>query len=375
MNHSYFATVARGLEEVAAQEIERLGATEVKADVTGVHFEGDQALLYKVNLWSRLVFRVLVPIFTCRCETSQKLYTEIKRLNWSPYLSVDQSFAVQCTGSNLNLNHSHFTALQIKNAIVDQQRDRYNKRSSIDAKEPDVLINAHINKDTCILALDSSRESLHRRGYHLAMGLAPLKETLAAGILQLAQFEQKMAFCDPLCGSGTLPIEAALSALNVAPGLARSRFGFETWLDFDPLLWERLKKEASESQLKTLEAPITGSDLDIGVLQQARQNAHLCGLDQQVKFHRQDLADVEPNAPSGILICNPPYGKRLGEEENLGSLYRLLGDTLKQRFKGWTAYVLTGNKDLAKAVGLRSSRRFALYNGAIPCVLLKYDLY
>ncbi len=375
MNHSYFATVAKGLEETAAQELEKLGALEVRPEVTGVYFQGEQALLYRVNLWSRLVFRVLMPIFKVRCETAQKLYRSVKELDWSQYLSIEQSFAVQCTGSNLNLNHSHFTALQIKNAIVDQQRDRYGKRSNIDAKQPDLLINAHIDNNLCILSLDSSRESLHRRGYHLAMGLAPLKETLAAGILQIAQYNREMAFLDPLCGSGTLPIEAALLGLNIAPGLARSRFGFETWLDFDQALWEQLKKEAQMSQFTALSAPITGSDFDAGILQQARNNAHLCGLDRIIEFNREDLADVEPNAESGILICNPPYGKRIGEEENLGSLYRLLGDVLKQRFKGWTAYVLTGNKELAKSIGLRSSRRFALYNGSLPCVLLKYELY
>jgi len=375
MNQPYFATVALGLEEIAAQELENLGALAVRPDVTGVHFQGDQALLYKVNLWSRLVFRVLVPIFQVRCETAQKLYSSVKKLDWSQYLSTEQSFAVQCTGSNVNLNHTHFTALQIKNAIVDQQKERYRKRSNIDTKQSDLLINAHIENNLCILSLDSSRESLHRRGYHLAMGLAPLKETLAAGILQIAQFNRKVAFYDPLCGSGTLPIEAALVALNIAPGLARSNFGFETWLDFDQTLWQKLKSEAKMSQFERTEAPISGSDLDVGILQQAKSNAHLCGVDKQINFLRRPLADVEPNATNGILICNPPYGKRIGEEENLGSLYRLLGDVLKQRFKGWTAYVLTGNKELAKAIGLRSARRIALDNGSLPCVLLKYELY
>jgi len=375
MNRAYFATVARGLESAAAQELENLGALEVKSDVTGVHFQGNQELLYKVNLWSRLSFRVLMPIFEVGCENAQILYSEVRRLDWSEYLSCDQSFALQCTGSNDNLNHTHFTALQIKNAIVDQQQDRYRRRSNIDTELPDLLINAHIRHNRCILSLDSSRESLHRRGYHLAMGLAPLKETLAAGIVQIAQYDGSLAFYDPFCGSGTLPIEAALVALNIAPGLQRSSFGFETWLDYDPELWQELKKKASRDQLQTLKAPIGGSDLDGRILEQAKRNAQLCGLAEQISFEKKSLDKVEPNASSGILICNPPYGKRIGDGEKLGSLYRLLGDVLKQRFKGWTAYVLTGNRELAKTIGLRSSRRIALYNGSIECVLLKYDLY
>jgi putative N6-adenine-specific DNA methylase len=375
MDRSYFATVAKGLEEVAAKELETLGAREVRTTVTGVHFQGDQALLYKVNLWSRLIFKVLMPIFQVECATAEQLYSQVKKLDWSEYLTVEQSFAVQCTGSNYQLNHTHFTALGIKNAIVDQQKDRFGKRSNIDLKFPDLLINAHIDQNVCTISLDSSRESLHRRGYHLAMGLAPLKETLAAGIIQISGYNGKVAFYDPFCGSGTLPIEAALLALNIAPGLSRESFGFESWLDFKSELWEKIKKEALESRLKTLQAPIIGSDLELSVLRQARSNAHLCKLEGQIEFQRKALADVEPKANEGILICNPPYGKRIGDTEDLRDLYRQLGDVLKQRFKGWSAYVLTGNRELAKVIGLRSSSRYTLYNGSIACVLLKYDLY
>ncbi len=375
MNRSYFATVAKGLEEIAAQELEKIGAHQVRATALGVHFQGDQSLLYKVNLWSRLVFKVLMPIFEVECATTQQLYLQIRKLDWSEFLSWQQSFAVQCTGSNPNLNHTHFTALQIKNAIVDQQKDRHGKRSNIDSKSPDLLINAHIDRNICTISLDSSRESLHRRGYHLAMGPAPLKETLAAGIIEISGFDGKVGLYDPFCGSGTLPIEAASLALNIAPGLSRMTFGFESWLDFQPELWQRLKKEASESRLRTLECPITGSDIDAGILQQARSNARLCKLDREIEFQRKALADIEPNTNSGILVCNPPYGKRLGEAKDLQILYQQLGDVLKQRFKGWNAYVLTGNRELSKMIGLRSASRLTLYNGSIPCVLLKYELY
>lgn len=217
MNH-YFATVARGLEPIAAAELERLGAKEVRPDFTGVHFVGDKAMLYRVNLWARTIFRVLVPIHEFACYDAQMLYQGVQNISWDEYLRPNNTLAVDCTGGNQKLNHTHFTALQVKNAIVDQQRDKSGHRSSVDTENPDVRINVHIHQDRCILSLDSSGTSLHRRGYRPAMGLAPLKETLAAAILDMAEWDANLPFLDPLCGSGTLPLEAALKALNIAPG-------------------------------------------------------------------------------------------------------------------------------------------------------------
>jgi putative N6-adenine-specific DNA methylase len=375
MTNNYFATVASGLESIAAQELEKLGAKNIQTDFTGVSFTGDQKLLYRVNLWSRTIFRVLKPIQTIRCYNSQQLYDNIKQINWREYLDIEQTFAVNCTGANSNLNHSHFTALQVKNAIVDQQREKTGKRSSIDPENPDLLINAHIYRNQCIISLDSSGSSLHRRGYRLAMGLAPLKETLAAALLMIAEWQPNLPFLDPLCGSGILPLEAAFMGLNIAPGLYRKDFAFQRWNDFDLDLWKELLREAKESQLSDLKVPIFGSDADRKVIQQAISNAESCGLDQDVKFSNIELSKIEAPADQGIIICNPPYGKRIGNSEDLGALYKLLGDVFKQRFKGWTAYILTGNKELAKKVGLKASRRFPVNNGSIPCTLLKYELY
>ncbi len=373
--NNYFATVARGLEEIAAQELTNLGAKAVRSDFTGVHFKGDKALLYRVNLWARTIFRVLVPIANIKADNAQKLYHSVRAIDWSEYIQIEQTFAVNCTGKNKNLNHTHFTALQIKNAIIDRQQTKYRKRSSIDPKNPDLLINAHIDRDRCILSLDSSGSSLHRRGYRPAMGLAPLKETLAAALLEMTEWTPDLPLFDPLCGSGTLPIEAALKALNIAPGLYRRKFGFQTWQDFDSDLWQEIVTQAKNSQLSTLAAPIIGSDRDLEVIEQARINAGNCGLENQIKFVQQELSSVEPLAERGIIICNPPYGQRLGNTKELESLYKLLGDILKKRFQGWTAYVLTGNKNLAKKIGLRTSQRLPVYNGSLPCTLLKYELY
>ena len=374
MNH-YFATVARSLESIAAAEIESLGAKEVRPDFTGVHFIGDKATLYRVNLWARTIFRVLVPLREFYCPNSNILYQEVQKIFWGEYLQSHQTLAVNCTGSNQKLNHTHYTALQVKNAIVDQQRRESGQRSTIDAKNPDVLVNVHIKQDRCILSLDSSGASLHRRGYRQAMGSAPLKETLAAALLDMAQWDASLPFLDPLCGSGTLPLEAGLKALNIAPGLFRQKFGFESFPDFDPQLWQMMLTEAKNSRRQKLKAPIWGSDRDADVLTQAYGNAVRCGIEHQIQFTQTELASVEAPADSGMIICNPPYGERLGEVQELGALYKTLGDVFKQRFKGWTAFILTGNKELAKKVGLKASRRIPVYNGAIPCTLLKYELY
>src|SRR4028119_804424 len=289
----YFATVARGLEPIAAAELERLGAQEVRPEFTGVHFVGDKALLYRVNLWARTIFRVLVPLREFYCSNADMLYREVQKISWDDYLQPHNTLAVDCTGGNQKLNHTHFTALQVKNAIVDQQRRQFGQRSSVDIENPDVLINVHIHQDRCILSLDSSGTSLHRRGYRPAMGLAPLKETLAAALLEMAEWTPDLPFLDPMCGSGTLPLEASLKALNIAPGLFREKFAFETWLDFDPDLWDELLKEATNSELPELKAPIAGSDRDPDILNQARINDQQCGVADQVTFTQTELSQLE----------------------------------------------------------------------------------
>ena len=373
--NQYFATVARGLEDIAAQELITLGAKEVQTEFTGVYFQGDRELLYRVNLWARTIFRVLVKIDKVKSFNAQTLYRSIQTIDWSEYLHPEMTLAINCTGKNKQLNHSHFTALQIKNAIVDQQQKQYNRRSDINPKNPDLLVNAHIDNNRCTISLDSSGASLHRRGYRPAMGLAPLKETLAAAIIQMTDWTPEIAFFDPLCGSGILPLEAAMKALNIAPGLYKSQFGFQSWLDYDESLWNKLVTEAKDSQLKNLDVPIIGSDRDFEMIEQAYSNADNCGLGEQIQFRQQDLSDIQAPAEKGVIICNPPYGERLGQAEDLEDLYKSLGDIFKQRFTGWTAYILTGNKQLAKKVGLRTSRRISVYNGSLPCTLLKYELY
>ncbi|WP_019501085.1 THUMP domain-containing class I SAM-dependent RNA methyltransferase [Pseudanabaena sp. PCC 6802] len=371
----YFATVARGLEYLAAQELESLGARSIAPGFCGVAFEGDRTLLYRVNLWARLPFRVLLKLGEFPCHDAQELYRSIQKIDWQAYLTPDRTLAVNATGKNDRLNHTHFTALQVKNAIVDRQQQTSGDRSNVDTQSPDVRINVHIERESCTVSLDSSGSSLHRRGYRPAVGKAPLKESLAAALIQLSGWQPDLTFLDPLCGSGTLPLEASLTALQIAPGLFRDRFGFETWPDFDELLWERLRREAIASQLDRLPAKILGSDRDASAIQQARTNAKQCGVAQHVKFSQTALDRVEPPADCGVLLCNPPYGERLGSDRELGEFYKQLGRVLKQRFKGWAVYILSGNKALASTIGLKSSRQIPVHNGSIPCQLMQYELY
>lgn len=371
----YFATVARGLEAIAAQELEQLGAAAVHPGFCGVAFAGDLTLLYRVNLWARIPFRVLMQVAEFDCRDAEDLYAGIQKVDWQPYLSPSLTLAVAATGKTPQLNHTHFTALQVKNAIVDQQRDRFRQRSPVDTQTPDVQINVHLERDRATVSLDSSGSSLHRRGYRPAVGKAPLKESLAAALIYLSGWQRDQAFCDPLCGSGTLPLEAALIGLHRAPGLFRDRFGFETWPNFDAALWETLLADAEAQEQPMLAAPIVGCDRDPAVIAQAWSNAQNCHVARHITFHEQELATVVAPADSGIVLCNPPYGERLGRDEDLGAFYKLLGDILKQRFKGWTAFVLSGNKALAQSIGLKSAQRLPIMNGNLSCQLMKYELY
>jgi len=315
------------------------------------------------------------PLLKFPCQDVKQLYQGVQQIDWEDYLSPEETFAVHCTGKNEQLNHTHFSALQVKNAIADQQMDYFGERSNVDLEFPDLILNLHIEKTQAILSLDSTGESLHRRGYRPAMGTAPLKETFASALLAMTDWEPNLPLLDPMCGSGTFPIEAGLKALKIAPGSYRKTFAFEQWSDFNSELWEQLKAEARQQELSQLPARIYGRDRAWDLLEQAQVNVENAGLDQHLDFSCKELSELEPPSDQGIIICNPPYGKRLGDVKALGSLYKELGDTFKQRFQGWVAYVLSGNKELTKQIGLRTSKRIPVYNGSLPCTLLRYELF
>lgn len=370
-----FATCARGLEPVLADELRSLGAREVLPGRGGVGFQGDRALLYRANLWLRTAIRVLKPILTAPVTSPDELYEAVQTIDWEKYLTPEHTFAVDCNVRDSHLTHSKYAALRTKDAICDQQMQRHGRRSSIDTDTPMVGLNLHIYRDEAILSLESSGESLHKRGYRPILTRAPLNEALAAALVLLTGWRGETAFVDPLCGSGTLPIEAAWLALRRPPGLTRKRFGFQGWLDFDVGLWAELRDEARRGVLKALPAPIVGSDLRRDAVQFATTNARAAGIGHLLSFEQQDVrAALPPPGEPGVLLCNPPYGERIGEEKDLRPLYALLGEVFRSRWQGWQAFVFTGNARLARDIGLTPAEKTPLFNGKIPCQLLRFDL-
>jgi putative N6-adenine-specific DNA methylase len=371
----YFATCARGIEPVLAGELRDLGANDVEPGRGGVHFSGDQALLYRANLWLRTAIRVLWPILETPAATPEELYDAVRSVDWSRYLTPEHTLAVDSNVRDSRITHSKYAALKTKDAICDQFIERVGRRPSVDVDEPMVGLNLHIYRDQAVLSLDSSGESLHKRGYRPILTRAPLNEALAAALILRSGWKGDTPFADPLCGSGTLPIEATWLAIHRPPGLTRKRFGFQGWLDFVIDLWLELRDQARRGVRRELMAPIVGSDVRRDAISFARMNAKAAGVGNLVRFEVRDVRDFQPpGGPPGTLICNPPYGERIGEERELKGLYQTLGEVLRSRCSGWQAFVFTGNARLARMIGLTPADQIPLFNGKIPCRLLRYDL-
>jgi putative N6-adenine-specific DNA methylase len=371
----FFATAGKGIEEVLAGELRDLGLAVVAVESGGVRFTGEIADCWRANLWLRTANRVLIPLAVFACTTPQELYDGVRAIPWSSHLTPEMTLAVDCSLRDSALTHSGFVALKTKDAVVDEIRDRCGLRPSVDTRDPDLRINVHLVKNRCTVSLDSSGTPLDRRGYRLERTEAPLRETLAAALVELSGWDGSVPLADPMCGSGTILIEAALKAARRPPGLLRPGFGFQRWPGFDPSLWQRFIAEARAEALPSLPASLLGCDRFAPALAIARQNARRAGVEGLITLAQRQISDFIPPPGPGVLIFNPPYGERLGEEEALKPLYRMIGDVMKQRCTGYTAYLLTGSQELAKCVGLKASRRFVLFNGPIECRLLKYELY
>ena len=369
-----FAAVPRGAEELAAVELAALGINDAKLGKGGVAFCTNRAGLYRANLWLRTASRVLVQLALFPCPGQNELYAGVHAIAWQELITPDMTLAVDCSLRDSSLTHSGFVALKTKDAIVDRIRESCGQRPNVDTASPDVRINVHLHKNVCTISLDSSGDSLDRRGYRLERNEAPLRETLAAAVVSLTGWDGSIPLADPMCGSGTIPVEAALLAAHIPPGFQR-QFGFQRWLDFDDALWGDICAEAETGIRKLPVGLITGYDLDSKALALARRNTAKAGLEAQIHYFHTALQEFQPEGDKGVVIINPPYGMRLGEEDDLRELYCQIGDVMKKRCRGWTGYVLTGNLELAKYIGLKASRRFVLFNGAIECRLLKYDLY
>lgn len=378
----FFVTVAPGLEELLGEELQGLGISAAHTHA-GVSFSGSMEDAYRICLWSRLAQRVLLPIARFEAVDADQLYHGVRQVDWGQHLASGQSFAVAATLRKSDLNHSRFAALRVKDAIVDQFRENCGERPSVSVHRPDLQLQLFVDRNQAVLSIDLSGESLHRRGYRLDGARAPLKETLAAALLLRSGWPQIAAeggtLIDPMCGSGTIVIEGALLAANLAPGLQRDYFGFLGWRQHQAELWQQLCDEASEQRRSVPARPLAlGFDQDGRTIAAARDNARRAGLEGWVEFGQRAIRDLRnplpEGAPSGLLLVNPPYGERLGEADQLGPVYAELGRVWREEFDGWRASLLTGNPDLAFQIGLRPERYHSLHNGQIPCRLLHFEI-
>ena len=362
-----------GLEPVLEEELKQLGAAQVEPLKRAVYFEGDLRLLYRANLELRTALRVLKPIHSFPVRNEQDLYRKIYDIDWRQYMGVRDTLAVDAAVNSPNFNHSKYVALKTKDAIVDRFRKEEGRRPNVSLHRPTLRVNVHIFREECTVSLDSSEESLHKRGYRVDALEAPINEVLAAGMILLAGWQRNCAFVDPMCGSGTILIEAATYACNRAPQLQREYFGFKQWPDFDESLWEGLLADA-RNRVTSFEHGLYGYVMDVKAMRIANHNALAAGLEGQVQIERKRFERLEPPAEEGLLVMNPPYDERL-EITDIGAFYEMIGDRLKQAFAGYEAWILSSNKDAMKRIGLRPSRKMMLFNGALECKFHQYQLY
>lgn len=367
------AKTVSGLEEVLAEELYALNAQNIEILHRAVGFEGDKELLYKANYCLRTALRILKPIGEFSARDEESLYKGIRKINWDTYFSIDQTFAIDAVVSGNVFNHSQYVALKVKDAIVDQFRDIFGSRPSVNTYNPDFRLNVHIVNERVELAIDSSGESLHKRGYRKMVDKAPINEVLAAGLIQLTGWQGDCNFVDCMCGSGTIPIEAAMFAMKIPAGYYRSRYGFMSWRDYDRDLWQKIKEEA-DKQICEFDFQILGSDRSHKATEIAKGNVLNAKLHRDIQIVKKNMEVLTPPDGGGILLINPPYGERL-EEEDITSLYKSIGDTLKKNFKGFKAWVISSDISTLKLVGLKPSKKITVFNGPLECRFVCFDIF
>lgn len=362
-----------GLEEILAEELTVLGADDIEIGNRMVSFRGDLAMMYRANFHCRTALRILRTVYEFKARTTDEIYKKVKAMNWFEHLDENSTFAVDTVTFSELFNHSKFVSYRVKDAIVDYFMQKTEKRPSVDIEKPDLLINFHIAHDKCTLSFDSSGDSLHKRGYRIAQTEAPLNEVLAAGMIMKTGWRGETDFIDPMCGSGTLLIEAALIAMNTPPGIYRKGFGFERWRNFNKELFESIYND--DSGEKKFEHKIYGSDISPKAIEIAKMNAKEAGVDHLIDLKVMPFEEYE-EAPSseGIMVTNPPYGERIVPEDLFG-LYEKLGERLKHVFMGYSAWILSYKKECFNKIGLRHSKRYALRNGSLDCEFRRYDIF
>ncbi len=361
-----------GLEPVLAKELTQLGANDVQIGRRMVSFTGDKAMMYRANLQLHTAIRILKPIKHFKARSADDVYEEVKKIDWSDYIGEDKTFAVDSVVFSDEFRHSKFVSYKVKDAIVDQFRERTGKRPNISVANPDIRLNMHIAEDKCTLSLDSSGESLHRRGYRQESVEAPLNEVLAAGMILMTGWKGDTDFYDPMCGSGTLLIEAALIARNMAPGLFRKEFAFEKWPDFDAELFDDIYNDDSEEREFTHH--IYGYDVDVKAVNTARLNVKAAGLTKDITVEEADFKDFQQPKNKAIMVTNPPYGERISTPDLLGT-YKMIGERLKHQFQGNDAWVLSYREECFDQIGLKPSIKIPLYNGSLECEFRKYQMF
>jgi len=362
-----------GLEDALAAELKELGATDVETIKRGATFRGDKELMYKINYMSRLAVRVLKPIGVFDVKNEEQLYEKVRKINWMDVFNLNQTFSVDANLFHSDMDHSHYAALKTKDAIVDQFRDTTGKRPWVNVEAPHIYIDVHISHNVCTISLDSSGESLHKRDYKIAADKAPINEILAAGMINLSGWKGDVDFYDPMCGSGTIPIEAAMLAMKIPAGYYRKKFAFMNWEDYNEEIWKKVKQEADDGMIDA-ECEIFASDRSEKAIAITKRNLKHAGLHKDINVSVKYFDSVKPET-GGVLIMNPPYGIRMEERGELRDLYKGIGDVLKQNFKGFDAWVISPNFESAKFIGLRPSQKVALYNGPIETRFLKFEVY
>ncbi|AJJ19469.1 23S rRNA m(2)G2445 methyltransferase [Yersinia intermedia] len=378
--NSLFASTARGLEELLKSELEALGAHDCKIVQGGVHFQGDDRLMYQSLLWSRLASRILLPLNEFKVYSDLDLYLGVQAIDWPSIFGVDKTFAVHFSGVNDEIRNSQYGALKVKDAIVDSFTRKLEQRPTVAKQQPDIRVNVFLQRDMASVALDLSGEGLHQRGYRDLTGQAPLKENLAAAIIQRSGWQSGTPMVDPMCGSGTLLIEAAMMASDRAPGLHRTHWGFTAWSAFNEVLWRELTSEAqvrARNGLQETTSRFFGSDIDRRVIEMARANARRAGVSELITFNAHDVSKLVnplPEGPVGTVISNPPYGERLESEPALIALHNMLGRIMKSAFGGWRLSLFSASPELLSCLQLRAEREFKAKNGPLDCVQKNYQL-
>lgn len=378
MNREFqmLAKTFKGLEDVLAKELIELGANNVQIERRAVSFTGDKRMLYTANFCLRTASRVLVPIANFKAKSTDELYEQIKQLDWVQYMTAKTTFQIDATVYSDLFRHSRFITYRVKDAIVDWWMEHAGVRPSVQLTEPDIYLNVHIAGDMVTLSLDSSGESLHKRGYRVANTQAPINEALAAGMLLLAGWNGQSDFYDPMCGSGTLLIEAALIARNIAPGIYRKGFAFEKWASFDADLFEDVSSD--DSRERDFHHKIYGSDAGFYAVQAANKNIQSAGLQRDIDVKQiriQELKLADKDTDNALVMINPPYGERLAQDKDVLRLYQDMGTTLKHQFSGANAWIISSNEEALKCVGLRPAKRIRLINGDLECLFNKYELF